>query len=124
VDDESTLADFSAIMLRRLGYRVSLAGNGAEALQCLAQMDRNGLPVDLVITDQTMPMMTGTELARHIREIYPEMPIILCTGYSESVSPETATEFGLNAFLYKPLSSRELPITLRRVLDGDIKTAC
>lgn len=118
VDDEAPLADFGATMLRRLGYRVSLAGNGAEALGCLEQMVRNGAPVDLVITDQTMPMMTGTELSARIRRDYPDMPIILCTGYSESVTPETAAQFGLNAFLYKPLSSRELPETVRRVLDG------
>ena len=72
---------------------------------------------DLVITDQTMPKLTGLNLARKLLKIRSNIPIILCTGYSDSVSPEKAKEAGIKEFLMKPLGKQELAEVIRRVLD-------
>ena len=72
---------------------------------------------DLVITDQTMPGMTGVQLAKELLKIRPDIPIILCTGHSETVSPEMAKEAGIREFLMKPLAKQELAEAVRRVLD-------
>ena len=73
---------------------------------------------DLVITDQTMPKLTGLHLAREFLKIRPDIPIILCTGHSDSVSPEKAKEVGVKEFLMKPLVKQELAQVARRVLDA------
>ena len=72
---------------------------------------------DLIITDQTMPRMSGIELADEIHRIRPEMPVILCTGFSQQVNAEKARAKGIQALLMKPLDIRETAITVRRVLD-------
>jgi YesN/AraC family two-component response regulator len=72
---------------------------------------------DLVITDQTMPKMTGAVLAQKLKEIRPCIPVILCTGYSETIAPREAESMGIQAFVIKPLLKRETAETIRRVLD-------
>jgi DNA-binding NtrC family response regulator len=72
---------------------------------------------DLVITDQTMPHLTGEALVRQIRKIRPDIPIILCTGFSYTMTMEKASALGIQAFLMKPLVTRDLALTVRRVLD-------
>lgn len=114
IDDEDFLVDSGRKMLSALGYRVTVANGSFEAFEIFQQTpDR----FDLVITDQTMPQMTGYELARNMLQIRPSLPVILCTGYSETVSPETAAAGGIKAFIYKPVGKQELAIKIREVLD-------
>ncbi len=114
VDDEKGLIDIGKKQLESLGYRVMATQSSFEALQFL-QRDPGGF--DLIITDQTMPNMTGDVLAQKCLQIKPDIPIILCTGYSEKVSDEKVRELGIRAFIMKPVNRREIGETIRRVLD-------
>ncbi|MBI9084672.1 MAG: response regulator [Desulfobacterales bacterium] len=114
VDDEQALADVGLQMLQRLGYHVVPRTSSVEALEAFrAHPDR----FDLVVTDQTMPNMTGTELAREIHRIRPDIPIILCTGFSEKFPGELGPGIGIDDFLFKPIALRDFADTIRRVLD-------
>lgn len=115
VDDEIALVNLAKETLERLGYNVTAKSNGFDALEAfLAQPHR----FDLVITDQTMPHMTGAGLAEKVTSIRPDIPIILCTGYSELIREEDAEALGIRKFVYKPLGSRALAETVREVLDS------
>ncbi len=96
VDDERALQDIGTQMLQHLGYRVVTAGGSTEALEIFRQSPE---AFDLVITDMTMPQMTGEELARELLAIRANLPIILCTGYSEKITPEKALQIGIRDFL-------------------------
>lgn len=115
VDDEAFLVEIGQKLLETLDYAVTPVRGSVQALE-LFMKDPAGF--DLVITDQTMPHMTGCELAGRLRAIRPEIPIILCTGYSETVSEETANALGIKSFIMKPLRRREIAEAIRRVLDG------
>jgi two-component system, cell cycle sensor histidine kinase and response regulator CckA len=115
VDDDGALVEVGKQMLERLGYQVVGTSNSAEALYIFQQQ---GDQFDLVITDFTMPQMTGMDLARQILAIRPGTPIILCTGYSDSVDAVTAEQAGICAFAMKPLAQRDLAQVVRRALDG------
>ena len=104
--------------LERLGYRVTAVTDSTEALS-LFSADPSGF--DAVITDQTLPKLTGLDLARKLLEINPNVPIILCTGHSDSVSSKSAKEAGAREFLMKPLSKQELAGAIRRALDAKSK---
>ncbi len=116
VDDEAALADAGKSMLEQLGYRV-LALTGSTAALDAFRDDPDGF--GLVITDQTMPQMTGIELAKEIIRIRPGMRIILCTGFSETVSEQIVRNVGIKKLVMKPVMFRELANTVRQVLDGD-----
>jgi YesN/AraC family two-component response regulator len=88
--------------------------NGRQAL-ALFRLDPSRF--DLVITDQTMPEMTGVDLAKEILAIRPDVPIIMCTGFSYLVDADKATAAGIKAFAMKPLTKREIATTIRKVLD-------
>ena len=90
--------------------------DSAEALKLFAA---NADRFDLVITDQTMPDLTGKDLIQKIKKIRTDIPTILCTGFSNQVNEEGAKGLGIDAFLMKPLDLPELSQTVRRVLDGD-----
>ncbi len=114
IDDESHLAEMGGIMLETLGYDVTSCTNCTEAFEAFVKHpDR----FDLVITDMTMPVMTGAELARKILKINPETPIILCTGHSEFINEEKAREIGIREFLMKPVSMKTLANVVRDILD-------
>ncbi len=115
VDDEEMLAQWGKDALERLGYRVTAFTDSLEALR-LFSADPSAF--DLVIADQTMPGLTGINLARKLLALRDTIPIILCTGHSDSVSPEKAHEAGIREFLLKPLERKELSAAIRRVLDG------
>jgi PAS domain S-box-containing protein len=115
VDDEELLAEMARGMLESLGYHVTVAQHPTEAWNLFLEEPSR---FDLVITDQTMPDMTGLALARRMLKVRKDTPIILCTGYSETVSAETAKEAGISAFVMKPVVRKELAETVRRVLDG------
>ena len=114
VDDEEILADMARSMLERLEYTVTFCTSSLEALTTLENQPD---AFDLVITDQTMPGMTGLDLSRRIRQLRPDLPIILCTGYSNQVSEETALAAGVNGFALKPVAKADLAVLIRKVLD-------
>ncbi|HME45300.1 MAG TPA: PAS domain S-box protein [Syntrophorhabdales bacterium] len=115
VDDEELLVEMARKVLESLGYRVIVAKHPTDAWNLFLE---DPSQFDLVITDQTMPDTTGTTLAQKMLRVRKEMPIILCTGYSETVSAEKAKEAGISEFIMKPVVKRELAETIRRVLDG------
>lgn len=115
VDDEPTLVNLCRNMLLRLGYQVETANGGVEALEMFfASPDR----FDLVITDYTMPYLTGEGLAQQIMEIRPNLPIVMCTGYSKRIDEVRAKGLGIRQFIMKPVAMRELARAVRAALDG------
>ena len=114
VDDEELLLDVGVQTLRSLGYRVTAMRSPLEAFEFFKK-DPAG--VDIVITDQTMPQLTGYELAQRLMQVRPDIPIILCTGYSDTVTEEQALGLGIKAYIIKPLSRLIFSETVRRVLD-------
>ena len=101
--------------MERLGYEVIARTSSVEALEAFrAQPDK----FDLVITDMTMPNKTGTELAKELLQIRPDIPIILCSGFSEKASEENTKKLGIKAFVMKPLVIRDFAVTVRQALDG------
>lgn len=113
IDDEILQTKAMTRLLGHLGYQVSAMTDPVEALE-IFRKDPGAF--DLVIMDQTMPRMTGGELAAAILRIRPGLPIILCTGFSEGLSEEQAADLGIRAFLWKPFSLREIALVIRRVL--------
>jgi signal transduction histidine kinase/ActR/RegA family two-component response regulator len=115
VDDEEQIIDIEQQILERLGYNVTPKTDSEEALEeFAAQPDR----FDLVITDMTMPKMTGDQLARRMMDIKPQIPVILCTGFNEAISEEKALAMGIDKFVMKPIVKDELANTIRTVLDN------
>ena len=101
-------------MLESLGYRVEGFTSSTEALQ--AFRDRPDA-FDLIITDMTMPSITGDELAREILRLRPALPIVLCTGFSEMINGKKSKEVGIREFLMKPIIKADIAKVVRRVLD-------
>ena len=113
VDDEDTLAELGTHMLQPFGYSVTMRTSSQEALETF-RADPGAF--DLLITDMTMPVLTGKQLAREIKSFRPDMPVILCTGFSELINETQARESGIDAFLMKPYAVGELVRTIHRVL--------
>jgi len=116
VDDEQPLVEIGKQMLQRLGYTVATRTSSIEALE-LFKADPNRF--DLVITDIVMPNMTGDKLAEKIIDIRSDIPVILCTGYSEKITRKDASEMGIQSFLMKPLVMRDLANTVRQALSAN-----
>ena len=114
IDDEEALVEIGRELLEELGYRVTAATG---SLGALAAFKADPSRFDLVITDQTMPDMTGIELAKEILTLKPEMAIIMCTGFSDLVDAGTAQAAGIKAFAMKPLTKGEIARIIRKVLD-------
>ncbi len=117
VDDEPPILKMQQLFLERLGYAVIPRVSSVEALEAFRAFPEN---YDLVITDMTMPYMTGDRLAREIKEIRPDMPVILCTGFSEKVDNGRASELHIDGFLMKPVDQAQLANTVRSVLDSRV----
>jgi len=116
IDDEPALAEVGKQTLETLGYGVTTRTSSTEALKLFkTRPDR----FDLVITDMTMPNMTGDILAKELLRIRPEILVILCTGYSAKVNEQQAMALGIQAFVWKPVMRREIATTVRKVLDGN-----
>lgn len=113
VDDEEGLAIATQFLLNELGYEVSVFTDSELAL---ATFREQAMSYDLVISDQTMPQLTGKELAKDLRHIRPDIPIILCTGYSDLIDEAQALEQGIDAFLLKPMDIHVLANTIEQVL--------
>jgi len=115
VDDESVIVRMLKTTLDKLGYKVTGKTNSLEALEEFRAAPSN---FDLIITDQTMPGLSGTGLAQEALKIRPQMPIILCTGYNSLVSGEKVKEMGIRGFAMKPLESSKLAQLIRDSLDS------
>jgi signal transduction histidine kinase/CheY-like chemotaxis protein len=114
VDDELPIAKMGSQILERLGYQVSVRTSSVEALELFRSRPND---FDLIITDMTMPNMTGDVLAMELIALRSDMPVILCTGYSKKISDEKALQIGIKAFAYKPMVKADLAKTVRKVLD-------
>jgi CheY-like chemotaxis protein len=114
VDDEEPIVRMMQQILERLGYQVTSRTSSVEALEAFkAKPDE----YDLVITDMTMPNMTGVELAPRLREIRSDIPIIMCTGFSETIDEDKAKNMGILAYIMKPFLIDEIAKTIRKVFD-------
>jgi len=114
VDDEEAILKVEKQMLERLGYRVTELNNGLEALKIFTATP---FAFDLVVSDMNMPHMTGDRLARNLITIRPDIPIIICTGYSEGFDQGKAESVGAKGFLMKPIIKSEMAKMVRKVLD-------
>jgi CheY-like chemotaxis protein len=114
VDDEEDVLEMMHSILERLGYQVLSTLNGVKALEIFQKAPKT---FDLVITDQTMPKMTGMELTRELRLIQADIPIILCTGFNEKVTEDNTRNLGIDALIGKPVRIAEIAGKIREVLD-------
>ena len=116
IDDEESIMKMGSQRLERLGYKVESTTSPIEALEVFRS---NPGRFDLVITDLTMPKMTGDKLVEEILNIRPDISIILCTGFSEKIDAKKAKEIGAANYIEKPIDKRELAKMVRNVLDGN-----
>jgi signal transduction histidine kinase/ActR/RegA family two-component response regulator len=114
VDDEEYIIKMMKEMIERLGYRISAYTSSRIAYD---EFRMNPYEYDLVITDQTMPDMVGTELAKELMRIRPNIPVIICTGFSEILSEEKAKAIGIREYISKPVVKSEISKAIRNVLD-------
>ena len=114
VDDELEILRMEEMMLQRYGYRIASYTTGEAALQSF-RAEPHGY--DLIITDMTMPQMTGAQLVQEVLKIRGDIPVILCTGFSELINEEKAKEIGAKKYLMKPVSTAELARAVRQALD-------
>ncbi|MFK5950855.1 MAG: ATP-binding protein [Methylococcales bacterium] len=113
VDDEESIARFMKILLESHEYRVSIFKDSVKAL---ASFQENPNSYALVITDQTMPDITGEEMARSMLQVRPDLPIILCTGYSSRIDKENAESIGIKAYMEKPMNTKDILQTVNALL--------
>ncbi len=116
VDDDPFLVEIGKEMTEALGYRVTCFSQSIEALAYLCQHDSE---VDLLVTDLTMPGLTGLDLARRLREAQIQVPIIVCTGYDEQLSAGELHAMGIKAIMLKPVSVQNFAEKIRKVMDGE-----
>ncbi|MCP3940219.1 MAG: response regulator [Desulfobacteraceae bacterium] len=114
VDDEVSVAKLEGQILSRLGYQVTVKINSKDALNAFK---KNPESFDLVISDMTMPNITGDQLAKEILSINPNIPILICTGFSERINKEQAEMIGVKGFLMKPVVKVDMAQMVRKVLD-------
>ena len=114
IDDEPVITDMSKKTLESLGYEVVARNSSIEALELFKEKIDY---FDLVITDMTMPHMTGEKLAEKLMQIRPDIPVMLCTGFSFMIDEQKALDMGIRAFISKPILKREIAETIRKVLD-------
>ena len=114
VDDEPAITEMVSQWLGRLGYTVTTCNNSVEAL---AMVRENSSGFDLIVTDQSMPFMPGSELAKEVLVNRPDLPIILCTGFSATMDEAKARALGIEAFFMKPVLIKEITEAIRRILD-------
>ena len=115
VDDEKSIMDLGRQVLEQLGYQVEAINSSVEALELFKAGPET---FDLIITDMTMPKMTGAKLAQEILAVRPDMPMILCTGFSESINEEKALAIGFKEYIMKPISIDQIARSIRRALDS------
>ena len=116
VDDEAAIARLGHQILEKLGYRVR---SYTSSLEALARFQENPTDFDLVVTDMTMPHMTGEQLAKEIRQFRPDIPIILCTGFNKKLLDTTDPPKHVSVVMNKPVSKQDLAKTVREVIDNN-----
>ncbi|MCP3941014.1 MAG: PAS domain-containing protein [Desulfobacteraceae bacterium] len=114
IDDEESIVIMEKRLLIRLGYQVTFCVNSIEALELFRSNPDN---FDLVITDMAMPGLPGDKLSVALNQIRPDIPVLLCTGFSENMSEEKAASLGIKGFLMKPVVVKDLAHKIREVLD-------
>jgi len=114
VDDEEMLVETAKDLLSLLGYRVTGTSNSQDALR---RFRESGGAFDVLITDQTMPGMSGTDLAREVRSIRQDLPVILCTGFSDELNRERIAALGVKRVVMKPYRCNEIAEIIRNVID-------
>jgi DNA-binding NtrC family response regulator len=114
VDDEEVIVNLEARLLENLGYRVTKFTDSEMALAAFRAAPES---FDLLVTDMTMPMLTGAELAKEVMRLRPGLPVILCTGFSEAIDQAKAKAMGIVEFLMKPPEKDQLARVVRRALD-------
>jgi len=115
IDDEASILKLAKKRLEMQGYQVEAKNNPVDALELFrSNPDR----FDLIITDMAMPKMTGDKLAQAILSVRPEMPIILCSGYSDRIDVEKAAALSIRKYIEKPLNMSDFMISIRKVLDA------
>ncbi len=114
VDDETALVDMAKLILEKLGYTVQVSTSPVKALS-LFKADPN--QYNLVISDMTMPQMSGVKLSENLKKIRSDIPIIICTGHSSLMDEEKAKDIGISAFVMKPITMSEIAKLIRKVLD-------
>ena len=115
VDDEQMLMDTAIDLLTSLGYNVTGIG---DSIQALSFMQEHGDDIDVLITDQTMPGMSGLELAKEVLAVRKDMPIILCTGFSNELNPDRAAAIGVKHIVMKPFRYNEIAKIIREVINN------
>ena len=113
LDDEESTLNVEKTMLKKLGYHVHAFINPLDALKRFSEQPEM---FDLIVTDMTMPVMTGDEFSIKVLEIWPDISIILCTGYSEAITEDMAKEIGIKAFVMKPFEINKFAVLLRKIL--------
>lgn len=113
VDDEATVAKLAQRSLSRLGYTVTIFTDSVEALDSFRSAPGD---FDVIVTDLTMPRLTGEKLAREAKGIRPDIPVVLCTGFSEKITKENAAEYGIDEFAMKPVAATALSWIIRRAV--------
>ncbi len=116
VDDEERVLLMERMMAERLGYRITVSANADEALRAFEAAPES---FDMVITDMTMPGLSGLQLAERLRRIRPALPIVLCTGYHARLDRDRIVAAGIDGFLNKPVTKAEFARTIRAALDAD-----
>ena len=116
VDDEETIAEMAQESLKLFDYRIEALSDPEDAL---AVFKLNPGYFDVVITDMTMPKMTGAKLAEKLIRIRPNIPIILCTGHSSLIDEEKALQLGIAAYMMKPVSMLEIAKTIRKLMEKE-----
>jgi DNA-binding NtrC family response regulator len=114
VDDEKSIADMAQEMLKRLGYKVKTSLNPLQALDLFQSKPDE---FDLVITDMTMPQMTGAKLSEKLMKIRSDIPVIICTGHNSFIDEEKAKQLGIAGYLMKPTSMSKMAKVIRKVLN-------
>lgn len=114
VDDDPSIARMLQVFLNNQGYATTILGSSRKAMEIFRARPQ---AFDLVITDQTMPDMTGEELAANLLALRSDIPIILCTGYSPMIDEVKARQQGIRAYHTKPVALKDLAATIRRLLD-------
>jgi PAS domain S-box-containing protein len=119
VDDEPAIIEMARQLINSLGYKASCRNGSLEALELFREKPYD---FDLIITDMTMPGMNGDRFAAELMKVRADIPVILCTGYSKTMTEKTALSLGIKAFLMKPIEYSSLAQTIRKVLDECVKT--
>lgn len=121
IDDEPDLCEIFKEMLDHIGYKVATETDSVRALELFRTRPDS---FDLVITDQTMPNMTGEEIAGEMMKIRPDIPIIICTGYSDRMNEEKAKKMGITGFLMKPFAMDKISETIQKTLHHGDQSQC